>query len=220
MKMCTLLLLMAAAFPIGLVAQFSGRHINADNAVLVPGKRFLYKETVYSPDTASAYYIVLSVQPNPLYRQTLIRYTYYLSLDSLQKEMVYTWEETLAVDNRRWYQIHPPRAGINEIHELLPFPEVPLKKKEGYQWKSTVVVMDGWDKLPKNTRIVSRYQLGADTTIEFGGQPLKGRFVRAISRSKFGVGDAAFVFVDSLGIIDIENKINGITTRMHMLEEL
>lgn len=78
--------------------------------------------------------------------------------------------------------------------------------------------MDGWEKIPKNTRIVSRYQLGADTTVMISGKKQQGRLVRARSQSKFGTGSAGFIFVDSLGFVEIENEINGITTRMRLIE--
>ncbi|HQQ13620.1 MAG TPA: hypothetical protein PK855_10675 [Bacteroidales bacterium] len=212
------IMLWIIVMPAGLFAQSKGKNLNDDNAVLLPGKKFLFKETICTPDTQAVHYIILSVEPLPLYRQTLIRYTYYHSIDSLQKGIVYTWEETLADDNRRWYQIHPPRAGLNIIHELLPFPEIPLRKKTGHQWKSTIIVMDGWEKIPKNTRIVSRYQLGADTAVMIGGKKQIGRLVRARSQSKFGTGNAGFIFVDGLGFVEIENEINGITTRMRLIE--
>lgn len=76
----------------------------------------------------------------------------------------------------------------------------------------------GWKKIPKNTRIVSRYQLRADTTVMIGSKNHKGRLVRARSQSKFGTGNAGFIFVDSLGFVEIENEINGITTRMRLIE--
>ena len=161
--------------------------------------------------------LLLTTQPEPKFNQTLIRYTYYLSLDSLNKNIEYTWEETLATESKKSYEIHPPRANENEIHQLLPFPEIRRNKKINSKWKQTITAFEGWN-IPKRTRIVSLYQIVGDTTIMFQGDNIECRRIKAFSKSKLSNGHSVFFFNSDYGFILIENEINGITTRLKLIE--
>lgn len=191
---------------------------NSDNKILKPERQFLFEE-LYTDSTGITrkFYVLLTTQPEPKFNQTLIRYTYYLSLDSLNKNIEYTWEETLATESKKSYEIHPPRANENEIHQLLPFPEIRRNKKINSRWKQTITAFEGWN-IPKRTRIVSLYQIVGDTTIMFQGDNIECRRIKAFSKSKLSNGHSVFFFNSDYGFILIENEINGITTRLKLIE--
>jgi hypothetical protein len=191
---------------------------NSYNKKLKPERQFLFEE-LYTDSTGITrkFYVLLTTQPEPKFNQTLIRYTYYLSLDSLNKNIEYTWEETLATESKKSYEIHPPRANENEIHQLLPFPEIRRNKKINSKWKQTITAFEGWN-IPKRTRIVSLYQIVGDTTIMFQGDNIECRRIKAFSKSKLSNGHSVFFFNSDYGFILIENEINGITTRLKLIE--
>ncbi|MDX9697820.1 MAG: hypothetical protein RBT49_18655 [Bacteroidales bacterium] len=190
---------------------------NDDNRILKPEKQYLYKE-LFTDSTGFTrmFYVLLTTQPKPKFNQTLIRYTYYLSLDSLNKNIEYTWEETLATESKKSYEIHPPRANENEIHQLLPFPEIRRNKKINSKWKQTITAFEGWD-IPKRTKIVSLYQIVVDTTIMFQGNSIECRKIKAFSKSNLGNGHSDFLFHEDYGFVLIINEINGITTKLELL---
>lgn len=191
---------------------------NSYNKILKPERQFLFEE-LYTDSTGITrkFYVLLTTQPEPKFNQTLIRYTYYLSLDSLNKNIEYTWEETLATESKKSYEIHPPRANENEIHQLLPFPEIRRNKKINSRWKQTITAFEGWD-IPKRTKIVSLYQIVGDTTIMFQGINIECLKIAANSESKFGKGHSVFLFHEAYGFVLIENEINGFSTRLKLIE--
>jgi len=198
---------------------FSARNNpNDDNRILNPGKQYLYEE-VYADSSGiiRKFFILLTVQPEPKFNQTLVRYTYFLSLDSLNKKIDYTWEETLATENKKSYEIHPPRANENEIHQLLPFPEIRLRKNINFKWKQTLTAFEGWN-IPKKTKIISRYKIVGDSIIIYQGIKIACRKVTAVSQSKLGTGYSVFLFNKDYGFVLIENEINGITTRLELID--
>ncbi|MCK9450873.1 MAG: hypothetical protein M0Q90_04230 [Bacteroidales bacterium] len=176
-------------------------------------------EEVYADSSGiiRKFFILLTVQPEPKFNQTLVRYTYFLSLDSLNKKIDYTWEETLATENKKSYEIHPPRANENEIHQLLPFPEIRLRKNINFKWKQTLTAFEGWN-IPKKTKIISRYKIVGDSIIIYQGIKIACRKVTAVSQSKLGTGYSVFLFNKDYGFVLIENEINGITTRLELID--
>ncbi len=191
---------------------------NSDNTILKPERQYLFEELFTdSTGITRKFYVLLTTQPEPKFRQTLIRYTYFFSLDSLNQNIEYTWEETLATESKKSYEIHPPRANENEIHQLLPFPEIRREKKINYRWKQILTAFEGWN-IPKRTRIVSLYQIVGDTTIMFQENNIECRKIVAFSESKLGNGHSVFLFNKDFGFVLIENKINGITTRLKLIE--
>jgi hypothetical protein len=191
---------------------------NRDNTILKPEKQYLFEELFTdSTGVTRNFYVLLTTQPEPKFNQTLIRYTYYLSLDSLNKNIEYTWEETLASEGKKSFEIHPPRANENEIHQLLPFPEIRRKKKNNSRWKRTLTAFEGWN-IPRRTRIVSVYQILGDTSIMLQGINIECRKIAANSESNFGKGHSFFLFHEDYGFVLIENEINGITTRLKLIE--
>lgn len=211
-------LLLAAVLAINLPCIAATKNPNSDNTILKPEKQYLFEELFTdSSGKTHRFYVLLTTQPEPKFNQTLIRYTYYLSMDSLNKKIEFNWEETLATENKRVYEIHPPRANENEIHQLLPFPEIRRKKKINYRWKRTLTAFEGWN-IPKWTRIVSVYQIAGDTIIMFQGAKIECRKVEAFSESKLGKGHSVFLFHEDYGFVLIENEINGITTRLKLVE--
>lgn len=190
----------------------------SDNTILKPERQYLFEELFTdSTGITHKFYVLLTTQPEPKFSQTLIRYTYFFSLDSLNKNIEYTWEETLATEGKKSYEIHPPRANVNEIHQLLPFPEIRREKKINYKWKQILTAFEGWN-IPKRTRIVSLYQIVGDTTIMFQGNNIECRKIMAFSESKLGNGHSVFLFNKDFGFVLIENEINGITTRLKLIE--
>ena len=191
---------------------------NSDNNILKPERQYLFEELFTdSTGITHKFYVLLTTQPEPKFNQTLIRYTYFLSLDSLNQNIEYSWEETLATEGKKSYEIHPPRANVNEIHQLLPFPEIRREKKINYKWKQILTAFEGWN-IPKRTRIVSLYQIVGDTTIMFQGNNIECRKIMAFSESKLGNGHSVFLFNKDFGFVLIENEINGITTRLKLIE--
>lgn len=191
---------------------------NSDNTILKPERQYLFEELFTdSTGITRKYYVLLTTQPETKFSQTLIRYTYFFSLDSLNQNIEYNWEETLATEGKKSYEIHPPRANENEIHQLLPFPEIRREKKINYRWKQTLSAFEGWN-IPKRTRIVSLYQIAGDTTIMFQRNNIECRKIIAFSESKLGNGHSVFLFNNDFGFVLIENEINGITTRLKLIE--
>lgn len=123
-----LILFMFSLQEMSLYSQESRRNPNTDNIILLPGKKFIYKQKISEFEKDTIFYFVLSVEPEPLFNETLIKYTYFLNEDSLINNVSHFWEQTLATENRKWYALHPPRGLVNEVHQLLPFPEIPLLK--------------------------------------------------------------------------------------------
>ncbi len=216
LSLCLLLLAIFQAK--NTVSQTSVKNANTDNIILIPGKKFLFKEEISASARDSVFYFTLSADKKPLFNQTLIRYTYYFNIDSAVNGNSHFWEETLATENKKWYAIHPPRGLVNEVHQLLPFPEIPLRKKNGYLWKEKLAGMKGWDNFPENTIVKSRYHISSDTTIIVFEKTLLCKKVIAESVSKAGTGKSVFYFHPEFGFVLIENKINDTLIKISLVD--
>ena len=201
-------------------SQSNRKNANSDNKILLSGKRYLFKEEYSDSIQDISLYYILCTDPEPMFNETLIRYSYYYSVDSANKDISYFWEETLARENKNWYSLHPPRGLINEIHQLLPFPEIHLNKKNNYEWKNILVGMKGWDNFPKNTKVKSQYQIVSDTTLTFNDKEIFCKKIVAKSKSKLGNGVSVYYFNDELGFVFVNNKINSIEIRITLVNVL
>lgn len=206
-----LILFLFSLQEMSLYSQESRRNPNTDNIILLPGKKFIYKQEIWEFEKDTIFYFVLSVEPEPLFNETLIKYTYFFNEDSLINNVSHFWEQTLATENRKWYALHPPRGLVNEVHQLLPFPEIPLLKSFGHKWKETLIGMKGWDNFPKNTVVKSKYQIISDTVLVFKEQEYMCKKVKSESYSKVGEGTSVYYFNPKLGFMLFENKINNKT---------
>ncbi|MBV2247452.1 MAG: hypothetical protein KUL83_09830 [Lentimicrobium sp.] len=197
------------------------KNANADNSILVANKKYLYEECYRDSSKSSKFYVVLSSFEEPKFNQTLIKYTYYSSLDSVLQDISYYWEETLAEESQKWFALHPPRALLNEINQILPFPEIKLKKSIGYRWKETLTGMKGWDNYPKNLVVKSFYTIEKDSIIDvMGNNSVLCRKVSTFSTSKIGKGKSVFYYNHTYGFVLIENKINDVKLTMKLLRVL
>jgi hypothetical protein len=170
---------------------------------------------------SSKFYVVLSSFEEPKFNQTLIKYTYYSSLDSVSQDISYYWEETLAEESQKWFALHPPRALLNEINQILPFPEIRLKKSIGHSWKQTLMGMKGWDNYPKNLVVKSVYTIEKDSIVDImENQSITCRKISTFSTSKIGRGKAVFYYNQTYGFVLIENEINDVKLSMKLLRVL
>lgn len=206
-----LIFLLFSLQDISLFSQESRRNPNSDNIILLPGKKFIYKQVISELEKDTIFYFVLSVEPEPLFNETLIKYTYFFNEDSVNNNVSHFWEQTLATENRKWYALHPPRGLVNEVHQLLPFPEIKLLKGYGHKWKEALVGMKGWDNFPKNTVVKSKYQIMSDTVLVFKEQEFICKRVESESFSKLGEGKSVYYFNPKLGFMLFENKFNNKT---------
>lgn len=201
-------------------SQITKKDVNLENQILTSEKRYLFEEFYSDSLTSTTFYIVLSINPEPKFNSTLIKYSYYKSIDSVHSNKEYWWEETLADETKKWYALHPPRALLNEVHQLLPFPEIPKNKSLKYEWKERLSSFEGWDNIPRNTIIKSRYKIVSDTLLEYNGAKINCRKIKARSNSALGSGSSIFYFNQERGFVLIENKINSIYTRLSLIKEL
>ena len=181
------------------------KNANADNSILVANKKYLYEECYRDSLKSSKFYIVLSSFEEPKFNQTLIKYTYYSSLDSVLQDIPYFWEEILAEESQKWFALHPPRALLNEINQILPFPEIKLKKAIGHSWRQALMGMRGWDNYPKNLVVKSVYTIETDSLVDImENQPLTCRRISTSSNSKIGKGKSVFYYNYTYGFVLIE----------------
>jgi hypothetical protein len=197
------------------------KNANADNSILVANKKYLYEECYRDSSKSSKFYVVLSSFEEPKFNQTLIKYTYYSSLDSVSQDISYYWEETLAEESQKWFALHPPRALLNEINQILPFPEIRLKKSIGHSWKQTLMGMKGWDNYPKNLVVKSVYTIEKDSIVDImENQSITCRKISTFSTSKIGKGKSVFYYNQTYGFVLIENEINDVKLTMKLLRVL
>lgn len=197
------------------------KNANADNSILVHNKRYLYEECYSDSSKSSKFYVVLSSYEEPKFKQTLIKYTYYSSLDSVSQDVSFMWEETLAEESQKWFALHPPRALVNEINQTLPFPEIMLKKATGHRWKETLMGMQGWDNFPKNLIVKSIYTIEKDSLMDiFENQSVSCRKVSAFSNSKIGKGTSVFYYNPTYGFVLVENEIKDVKLSLRLLRVL
>ena len=194
---------------------------NANNKILVGNKKYLYEECYSNSSKSSKFYVVLSGDEEPIFNQTLIKYRYYYSLDSVSQDISFKWEETLAEESRKWYALHPPRAFLNEVNQILPFPELRLKKKAGHSWMKTLTGIEGEGNYPENLVVKSIYTIQQDSIINiFENQSVTCRKISAFSTSAIGKGQSVFYYNPTYGFVLIENEINDVKLTMKLINVL
>lgn len=180
---------------------------------------FVYSCQFQSNDTTVNFLLKLSVVNNNWEGYKIIKYSYYLSLDSLSKNIDFFWEETLATDNKVLFEIHPPRGEFNKYNQLLPFPEIRYDIGINEIWKTKVFLSREWRKLfsPKVWRVRNSYFISSKVHFIYDGEEYEGISVEAKSFSKFGEGTSNYIFNSELGFVTIDNKINEITLTYNLI---
>lgn len=141
----------------------------------------------------------------------------YYCFESKKNELLRdTINETGYVNSDKSFWIHPLRSNQYRFTEIAPYPEVPKKKKERFEWNSSIEIDASWCELGGIS--ISHYTLLKNNAKKNG---FKCQYVKAYSEhSEQGRSSVEYYFNNKKGLVYLKYKlIKGYVLEIDMIGE-